>query len=354
MATPNPLQDSASATPPGVSLKTFHIAGILADVYGLDEVSPSCTSISCLWLLHPRLQTKQLMGTVASTCISDWNQRGPGDRKTGLIAVAFDQRNHGTREVKAIANEAWRSGNETHAQDMFSIYHGTALDTSLLIDHLGSYVFNEPGAPPIEQHLVMGISLGGHAAWQVLFNDPRVTAGVVIIGCPDYMRIMTDRARLSKRSTYTTTQDAPTTFLGSPDFPHSLITACASHDPKAILFGTSPIPTSSSPSTSPPLPLSDSEQHRLRPILDAKLKGKRILVCSGGADKLVPYHCSEPFLAFLKHATATGGWYADGGVVVEDRVYDGVGHAYSDGMVRDTTRFVRDALADGARITSNL
>jgi dienelactone hydrolase len=33
----------------------------------------------------------------------------------------------------------------------------------------------------------MGVSLGGHAAWQVLFNDPRVTAGVVIIGCPDYM-----------------------------------------------------------------------------------------------------------------------------------------------------------------------
>jgi len=69
-----------------------------------------------------------------------------------------------------------------------SVYHGTALDTSLLIDHLGSYVFNGPDAPPIEQHLVMGVSLGGHAAWQVLFNDPRVTAGVVIIGCPDYMR----------------------------------------------------------------------------------------------------------------------------------------------------------------------
>ena len=68
-----------------------------------------------------------------------------------------------------------------------SIFHGTALDTSLLIDHLGSYVFNGPDAPLIEQHLVLGISLGGHAAWQVLFNEPRVTAAVVIIGCPDYM-----------------------------------------------------------------------------------------------------------------------------------------------------------------------
>lgn len=69
-----------------------------------------------------------------------------------------------------------------------SIYHGTAVDTSLLIDHIGSYILHGPDAPTIDQHLVLGVSLGGHAAWQVLFSDPRVTAGVVIIGCPDYMR----------------------------------------------------------------------------------------------------------------------------------------------------------------------
>lgn len=62
------------------------------------------------------------------------------------------------------------------------------MDTSLLIDHLPSYIFNTKDSPPIEHHLVLGTSLGGHAAWQVLFSDPRVTAGVVIIGCPDYMR----------------------------------------------------------------------------------------------------------------------------------------------------------------------
>jgi hypothetical protein len=57
-----------------------------------------------------------------------------------------------------------------------------------LIDHLGSYIFNGPDGPSIDQHLVLGVSLGGHAAWQVFFNEPRVTAAVVIIGCPDYMR----------------------------------------------------------------------------------------------------------------------------------------------------------------------
>jgi dienelactone hydrolase len=56
-----------------------------------------------------------------------------------------------------------------------------------LIDHLGSYIFHGPDARSIDQHIVLGISLGGHAAWQVLFNDDRVTAAVVIIGCPDYM-----------------------------------------------------------------------------------------------------------------------------------------------------------------------
>jgi pimeloyl-ACP methyl ester carboxylesterase len=69
-----------------------------------------------------------------------------------------------------------------------SIFHGTALDTSLLIDHIGSYIFHGADGPKIEQNLVLGISLGGHAAWQVFFNDPRVTAAIVIIGCPDYMR----------------------------------------------------------------------------------------------------------------------------------------------------------------------
>jgi hypothetical protein len=128
MATPNPLHDSHPAPPPPVSIKTFHIAGIIADVYGLDEVSPSCKSISCLWLLHPRLSAKERMAPVASICINDCNQRPPsGDRKVGLIAVAFDQRNHGTREVNALANEAWRGGNETHAQDMFRYFSSPCL-----------------------------------------------------------------------------------------------------------------------------------------------------------------------------------------------------------------------------------
>ncbi|KAF7929660.1 hypothetical protein EAE99_004564 [Botrytis elliptica] len=340
MATPNPLENA----PPAISIseKTFHIAGILTTIYGLEEISPSCTSISCLWLLHPRLQTKKIMENVASTCIQEWNQQPGSNRTVGLIAAAFDQRNHGSREVDALANESWRDGNETHAQDMFSIFHGTAMDTSLLIDHLPSYIFNTRDSPSIDQHLVLGISLGGHSAWQVLFADPRVTAGVVIIGCPDYLRIMTDRARLSKRPTYTSTSPPGISFQGSKDFPPALIRSLQKWDPASILFGSTPIPSSSP--ASPPAP------SLYTPTLTQKLSHKRILVCSGADDKLVPYHCSAPFLHFLKKASDPHtGWWKEGDLFLDDRVYPGVGHAFSKDMLGDTVKFVNETLAGKMR-----
>src|SRR3954453_21637049 len=110
MSTPNPLEKSHPAPPPLVSPKTFHIAGILTDVYGLDELPKSCKTITCLWLLHPRLSSKQSMANMASATITDWQQRAPTDNKLGIIAIAFDQRNHGTRLVHKLANESWRQG----------------------------------------------------------------------------------------------------------------------------------------------------------------------------------------------------------------------------------------------------
>ncbi|KAH9218820.1 hypothetical protein DL95DRAFT_359996 [Leptodontidium sp. 2 PMI_412] len=342
MATTNPLADTNTSIQP-VSSKAFCIAGINTDVFGFDELSPASKSISCLWLLHPRLQTKEIMASVAASCINDWNQRPSSDRTVGLIAVAFDQRNHGGRKVHDLANQAWREGNATHAQDMFSIYHGTALDTSLLIDHLGSYIFHGPEDPSITQHIVMGISLGGHSAWQVLFNEPRVTAGIVIIGCPDYINLMTDRARLSKLPDYTSTTPPGSTFLGSSSFPRTLLTTLQKSDPRSIIF-PSPLPIPSNPP-------SPSQQAHLGPILTQHLAHKSILVCSGGVDKLVPYKCSQPFLDFLKGATdRERGWWREGGCKLDDRVYEGVGHVFSEGMRRDTVEFVRGVLEGGAGV----
>lgn len=141
---------------------------------------------------------------------------------------------------------------------------------------------------------------------------------------------MSDRARLSKLETSTRSNGAD--FLGSKDFPDALIASVKKWDPRGLLFGTTEIQANPS----------ESEQKRLRGILDARIKGKKLLVCSGDADKLVPYHCAQPFMEFLKNATS--GWYKDGNVYVEDNVYPGVGHAYSEGMIPDTTRFVSDIL----------
>lgn len=240
-----------------------------------------------------------------------------------------DQRNHGTREIHPLANQSWNKGNQHHAQDMVGIISGTVVDTSLLIDALPAYLFLEscPSPPAFDQHVCLGVSLGGHSTWQALFTEPRITAGVSIIGCPDFQLLMKDRARLSKLPTYDRSTSG-SGFLGSRDFPPGLVAQCARFDPKGILFGAGEVIE---------VP-GEAEQARLRPILDAHVKGKKLLMCTGGDDKLVPWRCSEPFTKFF--VGAAEGWYKDSGLVADNRVYAGVGHECSSGMVVDAVRFV--------------
>lgn len=140
-----------------------------------------------------------------------------------------------------------------------------------------------------------------------------------------------DRARLSKLQTFTV--DGGLSFMGSKDFPRALIGACKKYDPKGILFGTGEIPTQPS----------GPEQDRLRAILDSRIRGKRFQILSGGADKLVPYHSSQQFLDFFKNAI--DGWYKDGHIYVEDRVFPGVGHQFNPEMRQAAVRFVLDTIS---------
>jgi pimeloyl-ACP methyl ester carboxylesterase len=335
-ATNNPLEGTSTATDPTVSSQTYTIAGILVTVHGLSELPPSASSVACLWLLHPRLQAKETMAPIAAQVISAWNARihanKAGKRPKGLIAVAFDQRNHGSRQVDKLHNEAWRQGNPRHAQDMFSCYHGTATDTSHLMNHLESYIFNTRTSPSITTHLALGISLGGHATWHCLLSEPRITAGVVGIGCPDYTRLMTDRARLSKRETYTSTQIPGAAFLGSPDFPQALQDAIAQYDPAGLLLPGyfNPTGTDASP-----------DLERFKMLVRERLHGKKILNLSGKDDKLVPYAAGEPFYTILKKAldedkTLEVGW--------EDVLFEGVGHAFPREMADKATDWICDVL----------
>jgi pimeloyl-ACP methyl ester carboxylesterase len=344
-----------------LSHKTVHVAGILTTVFGLDELPDDASEVVCLWLMHPRLDTKEDMAGVATTIVDHWNRKSKSStngKRRGLIAVTFDARNHGTRLVDPLSNETWRTGNERHAQDMFSVYSesncqiydvhitsltssvSTARDVSLLIDYLPGYIF-PTSERTISTHFVLGVSLGGHAAWNCLLHEPRITAGVVVVGMPDYVNLMADRARLSKLSSWTKTDPPGINFLGSQHFPTSLLETVSKYDPAAFLLGNL---VGNGPTKAASLPdLSPEEKEQVRPRLN-HLKGKRILNLSGTADKLVPYRTSDPFLSWLKRAVAPDGWFGDGCVHLEDLRFEGTAHDFTPAMMSEVLRFVDESM----------
>jgi len=143
--------------------------------------------------------------------------------------------------------------------------------------------------------MVAGISLGGHAAWIALKTDPRITVGVPIIGCPDYLALISGRAELAGVK------------FEPPHMPQSLLELIQRDDPAA-----SPCDASSSPSSNP-------------------FFGKKILVLSGEADPLVPWSASEGFVEKL--------YVGDKGTkkVV---IAPGVGHTCTPEMVNMMAEFV--------------
>ena len=136
MADPLASHDTTTS----ISKKTYLVAGISTTVFGLDELPAEGSEVACLWLLHPRLATQERMTAIGAAAITDWNSRVQDGRAPspvkGLIAVSFDQRNHGSRMIDPIANEGWRQGNPKHAQDMFSIFRKFgAISSTLLPGH---------------------------------------------------------------------------------------------------------------------------------------------------------------------------------------------------------------------------
>ncbi|KYK60605.1 hypothetical protein DCS_01742 [Drechmeria coniospora] len=321
---------------PSVSMTTMAMAGLLVDAYGLDELpSDAVVPVTCLWLLHPRTRTRARMGDVARRVVHAWiEQRGRRgqERKRGLVALAFDMPNHGSRLVSSLANQAWGGGNDRHAIDLAGMVLGARRDMSTLMDLVGGYLER-----PVDGHVALGWSLGGHAAWQGILGEDRLDAAVVVVGCPDLLGLMTSRAQGANLEVGT-----GGTLLGSRFFPESLVRTLSRHDPRAILFGVGADRLSSPP-------LAATERARLRGVLDRCLRGKKVLLCSGGEDRLVPHAHSRPVVALLEDAVGADGWYADGGVELDDRVYEGVGHQFSADMVQDAVQFLVRVVAKGPR-----
>lgn len=177
---------------------------------------------------------------------------------------------------------------------MHSIQVGTANDVSLLIDYLESYLYplNEH---KIVQYLCAGISLGGHSTWLVLSHEPRIQAGCPIIGCPDFITLMTSRAEALGG-------------LTKEMMPDSLRETVSRIDPKV-----------------------------------ENMQGKRILILSGKKDKLVPFAKGAAFVEKLRNVA--------GSVQVEE--YEGVGHRCTETMVGELSRFITREMG-GATTHSSL
>lgn len=276
------------------------------------------------------------MAYCAAAFLNAWySKRCPGQNK--LICVAIDQRNHGSRMVDNLSSVSWKADNPTHGPDMFNLYSGTASDVSHLVTHLSSYLPFK-----IDQHICHGVSLGGHATWQLLVNDSRIRAGIIVVGCPDYIRLMTDRAIRSKLPTAVNSDPPGRHFAGSKDFPPPLLEAIEQCDPAGIFLGELDTVTGDDHKHEP----SEPEKNRLRPMLNQRLAGKKVICLAGSNDKLVPYAQGEPFLTWLKNATdKKTGWWNDQGFELEDIVDEKARHEFSAPMRKEAERWLCDYLS---------
>ena len=199
-----------------------------------------------------------------------------------------------------------------------------------MMDYIQPYLFAETGHQ-IVCHLVCGISLGGHAAWQCILQESRVKAGISIIGCPDYAHLMLDRAQLSKLDI-----DSEESFFGSRYFPTTLLEAIDKHDPAGTitrgLYDLNPSRNFIELFRNP------NAQSLMEARLRQKVQGKAFLSLSGADDKLVPYRCSEGFVDWLSDTVTTRGVAAK--FDFQNKVFEGVGHALSPDMAKEVDRFV--------------
>lgn len=167
----------------------------------------------------------------------------------------------------------------------------------------------------------------------------------MIIGCPDYLNLMVDRARLSKLPSWTKSNPPGSEILGSEALPSSFVDVVKRYDPASLMLSyvkAAPGPGSREDSLPEP---TDEEKLELRSLLTRSLAGKRILNLSGGIDKLVPYHRGEAFLKWFKGAISPSGWFGDGAISFEDIIDQSAAHEVTPKMIHEAVRFISETLA---------
>ncbi|KAI5452029.1 hypothetical protein NCC49_001325 [Naganishia albida] len=271
----------------------INMGGIHTVVYNLPAALVSPLPVTVLIATHGRggdqFDLKKLVkGSLGK--IDALEKEAGGKRKRELVVVTLDQRNHGERKVNDIMNEGFEK-NDRHAIDMYAMHRGTARDISFLIDFIPAYLFPN-GEKVVEKYAVTGISLGGHATWIVLRDDPRVTLGIPIIGCPDYISLLTPRIAHNPPS------NGQRDLIG-PAFPDTLRKLVEKDDPCAV-------------------------DYRSRdPVVNPYI-GKQILILGGKEDELVPPKFGEKMYKEM---------YMGPEGVKEMVVQEGVGHRLSSQMI---------------------
>jgi dienelactone hydrolase len=268
----NTWPDSLQHRAPHLSKTEIDIGGLPINVFGLEQLTPSFSRASappppevCVAIhMHGRLGSADNEEDLVRHLFERVHKSAEEDGKRPareFLIVNFDARNHGHRMTNETGQKGWRQGNVLHALDLYAMIVGMAQDVSFIVDFLPAYLFPQDDRQ-ITKWVVTGKSLGGHATWHVLANDPRIAVGVPFISCPSYGTLMSHRAK-SSFVTY-----------GPPHVPASLVSLIASIDPASKPY--------------------DSFDPKLNPFW-----GKRILMCSGEADKLVPWHCADAFVKGL-------------------------------------------------------
>ncbi|THV02766.1 alpha/beta-hydrolase [Dendrothele bispora CBS 962.96] len=280
-------------------MQTLNVGGLPVHVYITKSDEDQTKPIFILFFLHGRNGSAARLEEYIENIFKIVNEKKLTQE---LVIVSFDHRNHGHRCTDPKANMGWSKDeskcNPRHAIDMYSIQSGTSRDVSFLIDFLPAHLY-PLGQRTIVQWGVAGISLGGHSAWLSLCQEPRVTVGIPIIGCPDYLTLMTARAEKFGIS-----------LEGSEYLPDSLLDFIRGNDPASTAY------REMDPNRNP-------------------FFGKKVLVLSGGNDPLVPWNASEEFVK---------------GLVVGDKgvkkrmVQDGAGHEFTPEMLEEMAKFLVDEI----------
>ncbi|KIK62359.1 hypothetical protein GYMLUDRAFT_242547 [Collybiopsis luxurians FD-317 M1] len=272
----------------------LNVGGLPVAVYSSTH-SDTSKPVFILFFLHGRLGKADDLEPAIKTIYEDV---GKGLDKE-LLIVTFDHRNHGHRLVNNKENQIWdedeSKSNPAHAVDMYTILEGSARDVSFLIDYLPAYLFPE-SERSISGWGLAGVSLGGHSTWTALAREPRIQVGIPIIGCPDYLTLMTARA-----AKYGISLESASKYL-----PESLLVLIREQAP---------------PFT--PYLVSDKSN---------PFYGKKILVLSGAADTLVPWEASKAFVDSLNVGPAG---------IKKVIVQPETGHAFTPEMVKEISQFLQ-------------